>query len=402
MIKDIIRKGIVMSQIHSLSRIRGVNLGNWLVLEKWMYPGLFDGTDAEDETWLARTLDREELKKRMKHHRNTYITERDFRWIAAQGLNTVRIPVPYFIFGDRQPFIGCIEYLDKAFDWAEKYDLKIIVDLHTAPGGQNGYDNGGIMGVCKWHKNPDDVVFVLHVLTRLAKRYGKRQGLLGIEVLNEPISRLVYMTAPSTGKAADPKEAEGSGHIPMRFLRKFYKTAYAQLRKYLPEEKAIIFHDGFRMDRWGDFFNHNGMKNVYMDIHVYISAMEGFVKIHNMFSYKAYIGFIKRRIRAVQKNVNVLVGEWCISNEYANNYSPRPGSHQERIAVERMRRYREVADLQLEAWEEASGWIYWSYKLYPDAETPMDASWKDSWDFRRCRMNKWFPGAGRFKTEQEN
>ncbi|MDY5113881.1 MAG: hypothetical protein SPE66_09255 [Bilifractor sp.] len=32
----------------------GVNLGNWLVLEKWMSPEMFDGTDAEDETWLNR------------------------------------------------------------------------------------------------------------------------------------------------------------------------------------------------------------------------------------------------------------------------------------------------------------------------------------------------------------
>ena len=28
------------------SQLRGVNLGNWLLLEKWMHPRLFDGTDA--------------------------------------------------------------------------------------------------------------------------------------------------------------------------------------------------------------------------------------------------------------------------------------------------------------------------------------------------------------------
>ena len=32
--------------------IKGVNLGNWLVLEKWMSPGLFAGTEAEDESQL--------------------------------------------------------------------------------------------------------------------------------------------------------------------------------------------------------------------------------------------------------------------------------------------------------------------------------------------------------------
>ena len=32
--------------------IKGVNLGNWLVLEKWMNPALFDGTTADDEYYL--------------------------------------------------------------------------------------------------------------------------------------------------------------------------------------------------------------------------------------------------------------------------------------------------------------------------------------------------------------
>ena len=27
-----------------MEKIKGVNLGNWLVLEKWMSPALFDGT----------------------------------------------------------------------------------------------------------------------------------------------------------------------------------------------------------------------------------------------------------------------------------------------------------------------------------------------------------------------
>ncbi|WP_257032048.1 glycoside hydrolase family 5 protein [Paenibacillus sp. E222] len=105
------------------------------------------------------------------------MTERDFAYIADKGLNAIRIPVPYFIFGDVKPFVGCVEYLDKAFNWAEKYGLQILIDLHTAPGSQNGFDNGGICGVCKWGQNPEEVEFVLNVLERLAQRYGNREGL---------------------------------------------------------------------------------------------------------------------------------------------------------------------------------------------------------------------------------
>ena len=54
--------------------------------------------------------------------------------------------------------------------------------------GQNGFDNGGICGVCKWSRIPQEVEFVLSVLERLAQRYGTRKGLWGIEILNEPVT----------------------------------------------------------------------------------------------------------------------------------------------------------------------------------------------------------------------
>lgn len=130
--------------------IKGVNLGNWLVLEKWMSPSLFDGTSANDEYDLPRQLSPEVYEARIKTHRAEFISERDFVKIKSMGLNTVRIPVPFFVFDDVKPYIGCIEELDKAFRWADRYGLQILLDLHTVPGGQNGFDNGGICGVCKW------------------------------------------------------------------------------------------------------------------------------------------------------------------------------------------------------------------------------------------------------------
>ena len=168
-----------------LNYIKGVNLGNWLVLEKWMNPTLFDGTTADDEYYLPTQLDPAVYEARIATHRAEYVNERDFATIKSWGLNSVRIPVPYFIFGDRPPFIGCVDELDKAFNWADKYGLTILIDLHTAPMSQNGFDNGGISGVCKWAQLPDEVEFVLSVLERLAKRYGNREALMGIEIINE-------------------------------------------------------------------------------------------------------------------------------------------------------------------------------------------------------------------------
>ena len=44
-----------------MDKIIGTNLGNWLVLEKWMQPFIFQGTGAEDETWLNRNVPNEKL-----------------------------------------------------------------------------------------------------------------------------------------------------------------------------------------------------------------------------------------------------------------------------------------------------------------------------------------------------
>lgn len=380
-----------------MKKIKGVNLGNWLVLEKWMLPELFEGTGAEDEVWLNRKMNPAELKEKMKEHRDTFITEQDFAFIKEQGIWLLRIPVPYFIFGDRPPFNGCVEYLDKAFDWAEKYGLQILIDLHTVPGSQNGYDNGGLTGVCKWCKNPEEVEFALTVLERLAKRYGQREGLYGIEALNEPISFLVYATAPSTGKAVDKEEAKGSGYVPLPFLENFYRNAYRRLRKILPENKTIVFHDGFRLRHWGKFFRKEHMKNVVLDTHIYIFAMESFVPIHMPWVYQIYIKSQQRLIERIQRDVPVMVGEWCICNKYAEKAvsgksAEKSSDRSAQAAAQdelRKKRYLEIAAMQLQAWESGAGWIYWSYQFKPNRKEPLDEKWKESWDFSRCVENGW-------------
>ena len=371
-----------------MNKVHGTNLGNWLVLEKWMKPDLFAASGTEDETWLARKTPADEFAALLKKHRDTYVTEEDFRFLSDNGVKFVRLPVPYFVFGDRPPFVGCIEYVDLAFAWAEKYDMQILLDLHTVPYSQNGYDNGGITGVCKWCKYPDEVEFALTVLERLAQRYGTRPGLYGIEVLNEPISWIVYVTAPSTGKAEDKEEAHGSGYVPLSFLRDFYTRAYQRIRKYLPEDKTVVFHDGFRCTAWNRFFRQSGFKNVALDTHIYIFAMENFVPIARPWVYRIYLNACMHQVRKAQKDIPVIVGEWCICNKYANNMPQSVMSQQERTEKQTAR-YREIAAMELNAWRETAGWFYWNYHLLRDRETPTDESWKESWDLSRCLKNKW-------------
>jgi aryl-phospho-beta-D-glucosidase BglC (GH1 family) len=385
--------------------VKGVNLGNWLVLEKWMSPALFDGTTAEDEYYLPRQLSPEVYEARIKVHRSEYISERDFAQIKRIGLNTVRIPVPYFIFGDREPFIGCIEELDHAFAWAEKYDLKILIDLHTAPLSQNGFDNGGLSGVCRWSQTPEEVDFVLNVLEKLAKRYGKRKGLFGITPINEPITEEVWeaMDVPKRYPAVDPELAKGTKPNTMEFLRDFYTRAYDRIRPNIADDAYVVFHDGFQVNAWKDFLTQSKFKNVMLDTHQYLMMAEVFGCEQTMDGYLKYIeeNFAKV-VAEVQEYVPIVCGEWCLFNSLAVGMDTKggqsvlngidfsenkPGMSEE----ERKNVYRRLGEAQLAAWKKGSGFFYWNYKLLLD--TVNDHNWFgwDCWDLSKSVDLGWFP-----------
>lgn len=376
-------------------KVKGVNLGNWLVLEKWMSPALFEGTTAEDEYYLPTQLPREVYEARIKVHRSEYITERDFVRIKAMGMEAVRIPVPYFIFGDREPFIGCIEELDKAFNWAERYGLQILIDLHTAPDSQNGFDNGGICGVCKWSQQPEEVEFELSVLERLAERYGTRKGLWGIEVINEPVLEDMWDIAniPERYPAVDPEKAKGSKGNTVEFLRQFYLDAYDRLRKYLPEEKYVVIHDAFHLKMWKDFMRDDKYKNVVLDTHQYLTVAEMMGCGQTVEDYEAFIRNWGEDIEEMQQYFPVVCGEWCLANSVAIGYDTKGGqsvlngvvNESEASLDEKQKKeiYNRLGKAQMEAWGKGSGYFYWSYKLLIDTVNEKGWNGWDCWDLGR-------------------
>jgi glucan 1,3-beta-glucosidase len=66
----------------SPTRLRGVNLGGWLLLEKWMAPSLFQGLAATDETTWCAELGRD-APARLRGHWERFITREDFAWLAG-------------------------------------------------------------------------------------------------------------------------------------------------------------------------------------------------------------------------------------------------------------------------------------------------------------------------------
>lgn len=379
-------------------KIKGVNLGGWLVLEKWMAPHLFDGTNADDEYYLPQELSEKEYLARITQHRSNFITEADFLRIASAGFNLVRIPVPYFIFGDRKPFIGAIDELDRAFNWAEAYGLKILIDLHTAPDSQNGFDNGGISGVCKWAQEPAEVEFELSVLERLAKRYHDRTALYGIEVLNEPATEKMFKSMTTRYLPRDPKKAAGSAAITFEFLYDFYQRAYEILRPILPNDKVIMFHDGFDLSKWHAFFTENDFENVVLDTHQYLMVAEMEGAELNPAAYEKAMNQIGDQIAEVNEYVPVFVGEWTLFNSYTAGINTQGGinpTQQEFKGAKHLdpaelaKVYQKLWQIQVANWNRGIGYTFWTWKLNIDTiNEPAWYGW-DSWTASRALDRHW-------------
>ncbi len=358
-------------------KLRGVNLGGWLVLEKWMTPSLFEGLQALDETSYCVELG-DRAEQSLKQHWNSFITRDDFAWLAQLGINAVRIPVGHWILGPGYPYhssygdnpepfvVGGIAVLDSAFDWAEEFGLAIVLDLHAAPGCQNGFDNGGIQDVCEWHSRPEYINFSLLVLERLAQRYQHRSALHAIEVLNEP-----------------------HWDIPTKLLKDYYLNAYLRIRHYCrPENVTVVFHDGFRsFKEFSGFISQSSFNNVALDIHRYQCFAREDIDadiyrhiVKSVDDWKAEADEINNEL-----GQPVYLGEWSLGLDLkvVSLWAEGPFNHalQNTDNFQLAVAYRAYAAAQLLTFEKYLGWFFWSYKT----ETA------PAWCFRDCVEQGWLP-----------
>ncbi|MDR0320247.1 MAG: glycoside hydrolase family 5 protein [Treponema sp.] len=103
-------------------------------------------------------------------------TEQDFADLKSLGGDVIRLPVAFhnFTLGDKKHTLEpeLLKYLDTVLDWAEKYQIYLIVDNHS------------------FHPvNPTDVnidKILIPVWEQVAKRYKNRSSYLIYEILNEP------------------------------------------------------------------------------------------------------------------------------------------------------------------------------------------------------------------------
>ncbi|TYI89282.1 hypothetical protein E1A91_D03G044200v1 [Gossypium mustelinum] len=282
---------------------------------------------------LANGYGHNKAKQVLEKHRNTFLNVGDFEFLYRHGINNVRIPVGWWIAYDPDPpapFIGgTLEALDNAFSWAEDYSIKCIIDLHAAPGSQNGMEHSASRdGTTGWPTSFDYISQTLHVIDFLASRYAKHPAFLGIELLNEP----------------------SAAEVPLDMLVSYYKQGYEVVRKYSPSAYVIICQRIGSADPLELYQADIGSHNLVVDLHYYNLFDTFFVNLSAIDN----IQFIYKSREAQLQALNGANGPLVFIGEWVNEWNVTSGSQSE---------YQDFGRAQLEMYNAASfGWAYWTLK----------------------------------------
>lgn len=175
--------------------VRGIGLGNWLVPEGYM----FKFKNATAPRGIARIIEialgAEEAAQFWERFRDRYITRDDIEFIARSGFNTVRVPIHFNLFmaepekNGEERFIGPgWALLDRVIGWSREAGLKVIIDLHAAPGGQTGVNHDDGTGFPLVFYVEREKRRTTALWREIARRYRDEPAIFGYELLNEPIS----------------------------------------------------------------------------------------------------------------------------------------------------------------------------------------------------------------------
>ncbi|MCJ1309371.1 exo-1,3-beta-glucanase [Agyrium rufum] len=349
-------------------KVQGVNLGGWFVLEPWITPSIFDDSGSDsvvDEYTYCQFLGKDECSSRLTSHWKTWITQDDFTQIGNAHLNHVRIPIGYWAVAplDGDPYVqGQLDILDLAIGWARDAGIKVLLDLHGAPGSQNGFDNSGRLGAVTWQQG-DTTSQTLDAITALAKRYaGDTDVVTAIELLNEPLGPDLDLDA----------------------VKKFYYDGWGNVRNF-NGDTVVVIHDAFQdIDSyWNGFMNAgSGVNNVMLDTHQYQIFDQGQVS-QSPSEHVASACGLGAKVASTDKWT--VVGEWtgaqtdCAKwlngrgkgarydgsfsgSSYVGSCDGKYTGTVADLSSDDKKNIRSFIEAQLDAYEKHTGWIFWTWK----------------------------------------
>jgi|GEM_PF-1176823 len=276
--------------------LRGVNLGGWQVHETWMSPLAGAADDYTMRKTLSRRFGDAGRDALINAYQDSYLQEKDFRILADLGMSAVRLPIYYLNHMNedgswkRDPS-GRADFrrIEWAVAMAKKYRLYVVLDLHGAPGSQNGADHSGRIGGsgALWNSTSFQNQ-TLAFWRELATRFRNEPTVAGYDVLNEP--SLSY-PAPATRPVLD-----------------LYDRIYREIRAVDPNHIVIMegIWDWTAITRPSDY----GWTNVIYEFHYY--------HWNNDSNYQAQVDFVEGKVNQEKQylsyNVPHYVGEFMFFN----------------------------------------------------------------------------------------
>ncbi|KIJ45500.1 glycoside hydrolase family 5 protein [Sphaerobolus stellatus SS14] len=318
--------------------LRGAGLGGWMNMENFIsgYPG----REFHIREALARVVGQEKSELFFDKFLEYFFQAEDAKFFKSLGLNCIRLAFNYRHFeDDMDPRVlkeSGFKHLDRAIELCAQQGIYTVLDLHTAPGGQNQdwhSDNPGHYAFLWDHKDFQDRLVWLW--EKLAEHYKENPWVAGFNVLNEP---------------CDPQ------HVRLVAL---YNRLHDSIRKI--DTRHVIFLDGntFASDftHFGDAYKN--WTNTAYSIHDY--STYGFPQAPERYvGNEEQKGRLKRSFERkqewmVERGLCVWNGEW------GPVYARRQYDGEATDSINESR-YRVLKD-QLEIYDQAKlSWSIWLYK----------------------------------------
>jgi len=186
--------------------LRGINLGNWLLPEGYMFKFKTTNSPRLIQTAINELVGEDEARKFWKTYRDNYITQADIRFIKQSGFNSVRIPFNYRLFvtdGTVPRLDGPgYELLDRVVSWCRSEGLYVILDMHAAPGGQTGDNIDDSFAYPFLFESAESQELTVNLWGKIATRYRNEPAVIGYDLLNEPIAH--YFDTASLNPKLEP------------------------------------------------------------------------------------------------------------------------------------------------------------------------------------------------------
>lgn len=212
--------------------LKGINLGNWLLPEGYMFKFKSANSPQRIGVVLNQLVGEEEARRFWKTYLDNYVTADDIRFIKRAGFNSVRVPFNYRLFvseGEPRKLEG-VGYglLDRVVGWCKKEGLYVVLDMHGAPGGQTGDNIDDSWGYPFLFESAEAQQLTIDIWRKLAARYADEPAVAGYDLLNEPIAH--YFDAAHFNPKLEP----------------LYKRMVAAVREV--DKNHVVFLGGAQWD----------------------------------------------------------------------------------------------------------------------------------------------------------